>query len=209
MHRRAFVAGMAATMFVPAARVGHARGSDEVRPLERLYAQTRALVLKYYPDAKTEVTKHTIHFEARTRRFMVHEPLKTGEWQDARETIGPQRGGVVGNMELRTGKYLGAAAVPQAFDKRYFTLQVMAPYSEARDVHLYTHLLYPADASKVFLSEFTDLVTRFAEYLRVPQLMRELRRPHKWVSPKARWGARRESTRGCPRRHPCRTSGTR
>src|SRR5438034_7173328 len=77
-------------------------------------------------------------------RPYVHEPLKTGEWQDARETIGPQRGGVVGNMELRTGKYLGAAAVPQAFDKRYFTLQVMAPY--------------------FFLSEFTDLVTRFAEY---------------------------------------------
>jgi len=76
---------------------------------------------------------------------IVHEPLKTGEWQHARETIGPQRGGVVGNMELRTGKYLGAAAVPQAFDKRYFTLQVMAPY--------------------FFLSEFTDLVTRFAEYL--------------------------------------------
>ena len=77
--------------------------------------------------------------------MIVHEPLKTGEWQDARETIGPQRGGVVGNMELRTGKYLGAAAVPQAFDKRYFTLQVMAP--------------------DFFLSEFTDLVTRFAEYL--------------------------------------------
>ena len=127
MDRRAFIAGMAATMFVPVARVGHARGSDEVRPLERLYAET------------------TIHFEARTRRFMVHEPLKTGEWQHARETIGPQRGGVVGNMELRAGKYLGAAAVPQAFDKRYFTLQVTAPY--------------------FFLSEFTDLVTRFAEYL--------------------------------------------
>jgi hypothetical protein len=62
-------------------------------------------------------------------------------------------------------KYLGAAVVPQAFDKRYFTLLVMAPYSEVRDVHLYTHLLYPANASKVFLSEFTDLVTRFAEYL--------------------------------------------
>ena len=37
------------------------------------------------------------------------------------------------------------AAVPQAFDKRYFRLQVMAPY--------------------FFLSEFTDLVMRFAEYL--------------------------------------------
>ena len=65
----------------------------------------------------------------------------------------------------RSGKYLGAAAVPQAFDKRYFTLLVMAPYSEARDAHLYTHLLYPPDASKAFLSEFADLVKRFAEYL--------------------------------------------
>jgi len=68
-------------------------------------------------------------------------------------------------MELRSGKYLGAAMVPQTFDKRYFTLLVMAPYSNARDAHLYTHLSYPADASKIFLSEFTDLVTRFAEYL--------------------------------------------
>src|SRR5262249_7173491 len=74
-------------------------------------------------------------FEARARPFMVHEQLKTGEWQDARETIGPQRGGVVGDMELRSGKYLGAAVVPQAFDKRYFTLLVMAPYSDARDAH--------------------------------------------------------------------------
>jgi len=51
---------------------------------------------------------------------MVHEQLRTGEWQDAHETIGPQRGGVVGTMDWRSGKYLGAAAVPQAFDERYF-----------------------------------------------------------------------------------------
>jgi hypothetical protein len=55
--------------------------------------------------------------------------------------------------------------VPQAFDKRYFTLKVMAPYSEARDAHLYTHLLYPADVNRLFLSEFTDLVTRFTDTL--------------------------------------------
>ncbi len=164
MDRRAFVAAMA-SMFVRVAGVGLARTSDEDRPLARLYTMTTALVLKYYPDAKTELTQHTIRFEARTRRFMVHEQLKTGEWQDAHETIGPQRGGVVGNMELRPGKYLGAAVVPQAFDKRYYTLLVLAPYSHASDAHLYTHLLYPGDASKVFLSEFTDLVTRFAEYL--------------------------------------------
>ena len=151
-------------MLVPIG-VGLARASDEDRRLARLYMMTTTLVLKYYPDAKTDLRGHSIHFEARTRHFMVHEPLKTGEWQDAHETIGPQRGGVVGDMELRSGKYLGAATVPQAFDKRYFTLLVMAPYSDARDAHLYTHLLYPADVSQVFLSEFTDLVTRFMEYL--------------------------------------------
>jgi hypothetical protein len=165
IQRRVFVAGMVATAFVPTARVGRAGGSAEDRLLERLFAATKALVLKYYPDAQTELTGHTIHFEVRTRRFMIHEPLRTGDWQDAREIVGPQRGGVIGNMELRSGKYPGAAMVPQAFDKRYFTLQVMAPYSEARGAHLYTHLLYPGDANRLFLSEFTDLVTRFTEYL--------------------------------------------
>jgi len=165
MDRRAFVAGTVVTALVPAACVDCAGGSDESRLLERLFAATRALVLKYYPDAQTELTNRRIHFEARTRRFMIHEPRKSGEWQDAREIVGPQRGGVVGNMELRTGKYPGAAVVPQAFDKRYFTLQVMAPYSPARDAHLYTHLLYPGDTNGRFLDEFADLVTRFSEYL--------------------------------------------
>src|SRR5262249_47102325 len=105
MDRRAFVTAMASMI----AGIGLARASDEDRRLDRLYKMTTTLVLKYYPDAKTEFKQHTIHFEARARPFMVHEQLKTGEWQDARETIGPQRGGVVGDMELRSGKYLGAA----------------------------------------------------------------------------------------------------
>src|SRR5262249_56752845 len=121
------------SMLASIAGVDAARASDEDHRLEKLYSMTTTLVLKHYPDAKTELRQHTIHFEAGTRRFMVHEQLKTGEWQDAHETIGPQRGGVVGDMELRSGKYLGAAVVPQAFDKRYFTLLVMAPYSDARD----------------------------------------------------------------------------
>src|SRR5215813_2927722 len=164
MNRRAILTGLTATIFVSAISLRLARGDDGPL-LDRLYARTKTLVGKYYPDAKSELMKHTIHFEAHVRRFMVHEQLKTGEWQDAHEVIGPQRGGVVGNLDLRGGRYLGAAAVPQAFDKRYFTLLVMAPYSDVRDAHLYTHLLYPADVSRVFVSEFTDLVARFAEYL--------------------------------------------
>src|SRR5262249_11512836 len=161
--RRTFLTAMTA-MFAPVVSVSLAH-ADEGRVLDRLYARTKTLVLKYYPDARIELTTRTIHFESHARRFMVHEQLKTGEWQDAHETVGPQRGGVVGKMNLRSGKYLGAAAVPQAFDKRYFTLLGMAPYSEVRDVHLYTNRLYPAQPSTVFLSEFADLVTRFVEYL--------------------------------------------
>ena len=71
------------------AGIGLARASDEDRRLGRLYRTTTALVLKYYPDAKTELKQDRIHFEARARRFMVHEQLKTGDWQDAHETIGP------------------------------------------------------------------------------------------------------------------------
>jgi hypothetical protein len=72
IERRPLVAGMIATAFVLAARVGRAGSEDRV--LERLFAATSALVLK---------------------------------WQDAREIVGLQRGGVVGNMELRAGKYPG------------------------------------------------------------------------------------------------------
>ena len=135
MQRRAFAVGLMAPLFAMIG-IGRARASDDERVLERLSGMITALVRKYYPDAKTDLTKRTIHFEAHVRRFMIHEQLKTGEWQDAHEMIGPQRGGVVGNIELRNGKYLGAAAVPQTFDKRYFLLLVMAPYSDARDVHL-------------------------------------------------------------------------
>ena len=107
MQRRTFAVGLAATLFA-AFGVGRARASYEDRVLERLYAMIAALVLKYYPDAKTDLTKRTIRFEAHVRRFMIHEQLKTGEWQDAHGMIGPQRGGVVGRSRR------GATDVRQA-----------------------------------------------------------------------------------------------
>ncbi len=140
MDRRAFVTAMASMV----AGGGLAHASDEERRLDRLYRVTTALVLRYYPHAKTELSQHTIHFESGTRRFMMHEQLKTGEWQDAHETTGAQRGGVVGDMELRAGKYLGAAVVPRPFDKRAFPPLVMAPSSGSPDAHLPPHLPSPA-----------------------------------------------------------------
>ena len=93
MDRRTFVTAMT-SMLASIAGVDAARADDEDHRLDRLYSMTTTLVLKYYPDAKTGLRQQTIHFESRTRRFMVHEQLKTGEWQDAYETIGDRSAGV-------------------------------------------------------------------------------------------------------------------
>jgi hypothetical protein len=133
--------------------------------LKRLYSELRTLFQQHYPKATSHLLKDKIHFEHDTRAFIVHEPTKTGEWQDPWETRGPKRGGILCDIELRKGKYEGAAMVPQTFDKRYFKALLMAPYSSRREVHLYIHLSYPADAKADFLKQFTDVVNDFGSYL--------------------------------------------
>jgi hypothetical protein len=133
------------------------------QPFQQVYSELDALFRRYYPHVTSEVLNDTIHFEYNTRVFLIHEPLKTGEWQDAREERGPNRGGILCDIELRNGKYLGAAVVPQTFDKRYFKLWVAAPYSVNRDKHLYVHLYYPADVKTDFLQEFSRVVEAFAK----------------------------------------------
>jgi hypothetical protein len=48
--------------------------------------------------------------------------------------------------------------VPQTFDKRYFRVLLLAPYSPKRDAHLIVHLAYPRDVHPEFLKQFTELV---------------------------------------------------
>ena len=145
---------------------GRTAAHDAPRPdLNPLLEQVRALVVKYYPKATVNLKDQAIHFEFNTRKFLIHEPLLTGEWQDAREETGPQKGGIYGDIELRAGEYGGMAVAPQAFDKRYFILLLMAPYSKKLDHHLYAHLKYPGDAPKEFLKEFERLVDGFEKHV--------------------------------------------
>ena len=140
----------------------HATADDGPKPdLKPLSKDVRVLVEKHYPKAKVTLKDQTIHFEFNTRKFMVHEPLLTGEWQDAWEEIGPQKGGIMGDIELREGRYGGQAVLPTSVDKRYFTLSVLAPYSKKLDHHLYIHLKCPRDVPKEFAKEFVDLVNGF------------------------------------------------
>src|SRR5262245_526625 len=133
--------------------------------LKPFLEEVRKLVEKQYPKAKVTLKDQTIHFEFNTRKFMIHEPLLTGEWQDAHEEAGPQKSGIYGDIELRAGEYGGMAVVPQTFDKRYFTLLLMAPYSKKLDHHLYVHLKSPRDVPKEFLKEFERLVDGFEKHV--------------------------------------------
>lgn len=57
------------------------------------------------------------------------------------------------------------AALPQSFDKHYFTVLVTAPHSKKLDHHLYIHLKYPRDVPKAFLKEFERLVDGFEKHV--------------------------------------------
>ena len=140
--------------------------ADETLELETLRSAVAALVHKHYPGATVTLIDHSIRFEFNTRTFFVHELSRTGDrWQDAHEEPGPQPGGIHGELEMRPGPYAGAAIVPQAFDRRYFTLYVAAPYARSLDHHLYVRLKYPSGTKPEFLSDFRRLTDTFEAHV--------------------------------------------
>jgi len=133
--------------------------------LKRLYPELRRVFHRHYPRVTSHVLRERIHFEHDTRVFIVHEAYKTGEWQDPREERGPKPGGILCDITLQKGHYQGAADVPQTFDKRYFKVLLMAPYSPKQAVHLHVYLSYPRKVPDEFLRQFTDLVSDFGKYV--------------------------------------------
>lgn len=147
---------------------GRAVADDPPKPdLKALHQEVQKLVEKHYPKAKVSLKDQAIHFEFNTRKFQIHNQLPTGEWQDAHEEDGPQKGGIHGVIEVCAGKYMGMAATPQTFDRRYFTLLLTAAYSKRLDHHLYVHVKYPRHVPKEFLKEFEGLVDGFEKHVPV------------------------------------------
>jgi hypothetical protein len=164
MEMRLPFVGLALCCLLGAAR--RTAADDAPKPdIKPLLKEVRKVVEKHYPKATVTLKDQTIHFEFNTRKFMIHEPTLTGEWQDAHEEPGPQKGGIYADIELRAGQYMGMATVPQSFDKRYFTLLLTAPHSRKLDHHLYIHLKYPRDVPKDFLKEFERLVDGFEKHV--------------------------------------------
>ncbi len=166
---------LGATIIVGLGLVGLAMeaGLDDARAdesrLARFHEAARALVLKRFPEAKAEADGDRLRYAHATRTFQVHLPLKTGEWQDAVAMTGPKKGGILIEIELREGRWEGAAVVPQSFDHHYFDVLLLAPYAKSHDRHLVVRIATPrlgADAELV--EAFTKLANDFAAHLPPP-----------------------------------------
>ncbi len=122
--------------------------------LPQLYTRLIPTFERYYPNIRSQLAPRSIEFEHDTRIFLIHMPLRTGEWQDAREVKGPNLRGILCHIELIDGRYQGAAMLPQTFDYRYFKTLAMAVASPNGLAYLYVHLSYPERVDAGFLEEF-------------------------------------------------------
>lgn len=160
-----FVSSLALACLLSAGPAASPSDADAKYDTEQLYREVRQIVRRHYPEATSHRLDDKIHFEHDTRIFIIHDPLKTGEWQDPREVRGPKKGGIYGEIELRQGRWEGPRVVPQSFDKRYFTHLLMAPYSEKLDAHLVAHIKYPRQVPDDFLKQLTGVLNQFERYV--------------------------------------------
>ncbi len=133
-------------------------------PFQALEENLGSVLKKHYPDIKLERAKTaaaSIRWSHATRKFMIHLPTLTGQWQEATETLGPDRGGIICTAVIREGPHSGMAVVPQTFDRHYFRVLMMAPDREDANAHVVVRLYYPPDVDKAVVSEIAELVQKF------------------------------------------------
>lgn len=106
----------------------------------------------------------TATFEHNCRIYMIHNPTKTGEWQNAVEERGPKKGGIYCRIMVQKGQYEAATAAPQTIDKRYFKTLFLVAYSKRLDRHLLAWLSYPPDAPAEVIRQFTEDFNRFNDF---------------------------------------------
>jgi hypothetical protein len=140
----------------PGEGAGEASGLPSLSTLE---TQIRKLVEHHYPRAGVRASGNEIEFEYKVRTFTLDRPGdKGGKTVVRRKVRGPEKHGILCDIELREGQYGGQAAVPQTFDYGPFKLWLAAPESKKHHCHLYIHLWYPPDVPRTFLKDFKKLV---------------------------------------------------
>lgn len=124
----------------------------------KLEGAVEKLVIEFYPKAKIKKTKDHMHVEYKSRPYDVPSTHK--------QDIGPEWSGIVFDMELKQGPYVGVDAVPKKFNEySYYVVELYAPYSKKFDRHLLTRISYPFDVPPDFLKRFKNLVDEFDQCL--------------------------------------------
>lgn len=149
---------MLSTLVVASAAIGVAAEDPRTSVLAGLASRLDPVFRRYYAGTKTNHEGERLSFEFNTRLFMIHVPLKTGEWQDAREVKGPNPRGILCSIEVVPGRYNGQAVLPQTFDERYFETKVAQVPSPDGSKHLYVRLSYPRGVDAKFLKGFWEIV---------------------------------------------------
>ncbi|MBX9667456.1 MAG: TraB/GumN family protein [Candidatus Obscuribacterales bacterium] len=129
--------------------------SKNVEIENRLLEKLTELVKEFYTKAKITKNGGKIHFEYKSR-----PNLNT---TSGRQEIIPAYGGVIGDLDIKSGPYTGKLKVPQMYSEyASYSVVIIAPYSKEHDLHVFAKLSYPTDAQHEFVDRFQSVVNGFA-----------------------------------------------
>lgn len=119
---------------------------------EKVYIELTGLLKEFYPRAMVTKTDSKIHFEYKVHKYATIS---------GREEMAPTLDGILGDLEVTSGKYKGKKILPLTTNETLFVILDMAPYLEESDCHLLCKLLYPHTVPNTFLIKFKELVKDF------------------------------------------------
>ena len=121
--------------------------------LDRVFAEIKPVVEKYYPKAKWKRTPDSIHFEFKTRQY--------ADVNSGRNIEGPALDGVLCNIKMKPGKFESKHMLPFLTNETFYVTLLLAPYSASKNSHLETNLIYPHNAPLSFVREFKEALSYF------------------------------------------------
>ena len=112
-------------------------------PPERLIKQLNETLRKHCPEAVIEVTKEGFTAKYGTIVYTLHNRSKTGEvYPQTYQQEGPNFKGFMLTISLQSGKYGGAAVVPQTLSGPYFPTFLDAVPTEDGKKYYQIHFSY-------------------------------------------------------------------
>ncbi len=138
----------------PAQAAPPAITKTEAEPAKTLYASISELVKGFFPRAKVTINGNTMHFEYKVQSQM--------NVQSHLMEMAPGIGGVLGDLEIKSGQYTGRESLPKRVNLITYESIVMAPYSPRYDSHYMAKLSFDPGTAPEFLEQFREILDQSA-----------------------------------------------